>query len=712
MIRTHKGTSTSSSANPPIAKPLNNFQNFKSIYNHSINSQPDPSTSSGLEQDTLDDFRTTIEQFELFPDKIAPIPRINLKQGCYRISYIPNSPSLFTYSGTMRVDKTENTTTVSGDLYSFSLLILEAALFSKKSLSVSELPIFEFFPGYFKKLGIPIYPRKNYNSYLQVTDINFVWFPKVLFKSSKRNLSIINPHIEMTIDEWVYNKPIAGSFNGSFDSAPARTIKVLLYPKAAPSGYSGPYFEGSVYEGRIKKGKFTMGWVSKYFRKAKIEMDSVTGTTVPQSVPNAAGTENEDIRTAFQDAGWDVMISVDQTNLQVPTGQNTNNCWPNATSHAFMLNNRNPNTNLDKEWKVHLFSAPAGAGCFFGIIHDQIGDHREGSVVFPNSTFSNNTNFGTAAGQQLGAIARAYLRTAIHEIGHAFNLQHTILPGQPPADNSIMTQTGPLGNVIANAGGTFPGSIILQFNDNDKHHLNHFPDPAIRPGAMNWQAGYPGLSSGVFAPEADVDFVEYGIDELELKLTLNTNQIKLGEPLPLTWKIMNNSKETISIPDEISLESQHAYISVIDPDGNLTRVTPFTIEEGEGNYQNLESGKESEAKTNLFWSSFGFAFKKPGRHIVDVTVAWQDDNEITRGVKQTTSIWVDYPISDEDNKVASLLLDNQVGMLISLGGEAPHLKEATYLVKEAMSKYTNHPACKCIEEIKRQNKPNENENCN
>jgi hypothetical protein len=29
-----------------------------------------------------------------------------------------------------------------------------------------------------------------------------------------------------------------------------------------------------------------------------------------------------------------------------------------------------------------------------------------------------------------------------------------------------------------------------------------------------------------------------------------------------------------------------------------------------------------------------------------------------------------------------------------------------------MSKYTNHPACKCIEEIKRQNKPNENENCN
>jgi hypothetical protein len=195
-------------------------------------------------------------------------------------------------------------------------------------------------------------------------------------------------------------------------------------------------------------------------------------------------------------------------------------------------------------------------------------------------------------------------------------------------------------------------------------------------------------------------------------LISNTQQIKLGEPLPLTWKIINNSKETISIPDEISLESQHAYISVIDPDGNITRVTSFTIEEGEGNYQNLESGMELQAKTNLFWSSFGFAFKKPGRHVVSVTVAWQNDNEITRGVKQTTSVWVDYPISDEDNKVASLLLDNQVGMLISLGGEASHLKEATHLVKEVMSKYTNHPACKCIEEIKRQNKPNENENCN
>ena len=298
MMRTHKDAFTSS-ANPPIAKPLNNFQNFKSVYNHSTNSQSDPSTSLGPEQDSVDDFRTAIEQFELFPGKISPIPLINLKQGCYRISYIPNSPSLFTYSGTMRVDKTENTTTVSGDLYSFSLFILEAALSSKKSLSVLELPIFEVFPGYFKKLGIPIYPRKNYYSYLQITDIDFVRFPEVLFKSSKRNLSVINPHIELTIDEWVYNKPVAGSFNGSFDSAPTRTIKVFLYPKTAPSGYSGPYFEGSVYEGRIKKGKFTMGWVSKYFRKAKIEMDSVTGTTVPQSVPNVAGTGNEDPEKLF-----------------------------------------------------------------------------------------------------------------------------------------------------------------------------------------------------------------------------------------------------------------------------------------------------------------------------------------------------------------------------------------------------------------------------
>ena len=85
MMRTHKDAFTSS-ANPPIAKPLNNFQNFKSVYNHSTNSQSDPSTSSELEQDSVNDSRTAIEQFELFPDQISPIPLINLKQGCYRIS--------------------------------------------------------------------------------------------------------------------------------------------------------------------------------------------------------------------------------------------------------------------------------------------------------------------------------------------------------------------------------------------------------------------------------------------------------------------------------------------------------------------------------------------------------------------------------------------------------------------------------------------------
>lgn len=62
------------------------------------------------------------------------------------------------------------------------------------------------------------------------------------------------------------------------------------------------------------------------------------------------------------------------------------------------------------------------------------------------------------------------------------------------------------------------------------------------------------------------------------------------------------------------------------------------------------------------------------------------------GVKPTSEIWCDYPVSDKDNEVASLLLHEDVGKFIALGGGASHLEEAVSRIEKVKSEHSDHPA--------------------
>ena len=58
-----------------------------------------------------------------------------------------------------------------------------------------------------------------------------------------------------------------------------------------------------------------------------------------------------------------------------------------------------------------------------------------------------------------------------------------------------MTPTPGVADVLGTAR-VFPGQINLAFNDQVKRHLRHLPDPAVRPGAMDF------FGSAIAAPEA------------------------------------------------------------------------------------------------------------------------------------------------------------------------------------------------------------------
>jgi hypothetical protein len=143
-------------------------------------------------------------------------------------------------------------------------------------------------------------------------------------------------------------------------------------------------------------------------------------------------------------------------------------------------------------------------------------------------------------------------------VGHAFNQIHTEFEGGN--DNSIMTTTPRTADVLAANGMTFPEDIDLTFNETSRHHLIHQPDPYVRPGAMEF------FGLAVIAPQADQVVWPR---ELALTLEADDHPIKLSEPLPLKWTLVNKGDVPLLVPSHLDVESLTARISVTDSDDKV-----------------------------------------------------------------------------------------------------------------------------------------------
>lgn len=592
--------------------------------------------------------------------------KIDLREGCYRITFQPKMSTNIFY-GTLRVDKGGGKTVLSGDLYRF--LSPNVSVPSRVAAAASAATRPASNSIFSRPLPIPIYARGKYYSYLKVIDI------KMPTSASKCSFTLV-------AQEYVYTQPPPGAFNGTFPPAPGtRTVQLVLSPAIPLPGYTSVYFEGKLFEDATEKGTFKMGWVSSYFRRATLEIDTLKGAVAPQPVPAASGSGKEDFKTVFKTAGWNLNVIYDQKDIPVPAGVNANACWDHADLHALMTKVRKPTTDLDKEWRFHLIVVPAKMGCSRGVMYDQLGVPREGSATFSDDGYpaASSDFFGTAEGQMQRNVPRAYLRSACHEVGHGFNQIHQ--EQEDGADNSIMTTTPSVAEVLGDAStgdpGVFPDQIKLGFNEHVRHHLIHFPDIAVRPGGLTFGSGHNSLT-----PQADEDRHYFSAEDLELRLKPERAQLELGEPLRVEWELVNNSAEIIPVPSDLRLEAQYAFITVINPHGVSKPMPSFIIECEAASIINLEPQKSLVAETRLYWSSYGFAFERAGRHLIEARVLWSIAG-VPFGVRAAASVWVNFPQTNADNNAAATLLHPEVGKYVALGGGANHLTEAVARLEAA-----------------------------
>ena len=498
-----------------------------------------------------------------------------MRAGCYVIHYQPSHSVLVSFEGTLRVDRSApdggpDNLIASGDLYRKSLLLppvpVQGPVFNPIPDPGPELPgpvtgpiagpvtgpvlglhdapstavLVSKGPVRLRPLHlrprIPIFARGAYSSYLKVTSITG---PTIVAKTGACTVTIV-------AEQFDYTQPTGGSFTGSFPGSASRTVTMNLSLSATPSPAGGPSYTGRWVVGGVDRGSISLDWVSRFFRRASVEIDTLAGAVRPEPVPNGSGgTEYFD--TIYAKHGWQLSVVKDQSNVPVPAGVTATACWSSGDLHNLMTANRKPTTDLDKDWHVHLMVVPAQLGCGRGVMYDTIGVPREGCASFSDDGYptGDSSNFGAAANQEQRNVARAFLRSATHEITHTFNQIHQ--EQETAADNSIMTTTPSVADVLGGpatgAPGVFPDQINLAVNTNVRHHLNHMPDPVIRPGGWPFASwfGSPVLQAA--------DRHEFADSELSLTLTGPTTNVVLGQPIELSWTLTNGTADELVVPE-------------------------------------------------------------------------------------------------------------------------------------------------------------------
>ncbi len=587
---------------------------------------------------------------EPFSPGIATVPHLfrRLRCGCYLINYKPIGSPLVTYDGTLRVECHSNGRTASGDLYQRRSIW---GPWRPGDPFVWPQPILPFGPS--PTAGIPIFARSRYRYYLRVTRI-LEW---ITFGNK----------FTLGFEMWRFTKAIGGWNTGGTWTNQGAFTAVMSW-QTAPSGYpsSSDYLEGDVKNNTgMVVGRLKMGWVSKYLRKATVEIDRVQQSEAP--LGNGAGVDWKSVGDLI---GWDITVDESDANVAEPSGQS----WSDAELHAAMLARRDA-SNLDAEWRYHVLAVRRLDSTSRGIMYDAYGGDsnnvpREGCAISSHWVIPNAPQWGTVQGVRFGLATGPYFRTAVHETGHAMGLYHNT------ADNGYMNTTGVIANnSLAPGVVAFPGNIQWSYNSEDAKRLRHMPDIHVRPG------GTPFGTSYASTPISPTDMTEE-VEGLELSVTSLMDAVPLGAPVRIDVELRNVGDEPLFAPSTLSMKSGLVRGKVVDSAGIVRTFVPLLRCVEEQPMDVLKKDNSIRHSITLLRGAQGALFPAPGNYRIFVDVHW-DAGDVEAVVTGQADVMVT-PAEDEKHARAALKVLSTPDALLTLVFGGDHLKDGIEAIKMAL----------------------------
>lgn len=362
----------------------------------------------------------------------------------------------------------------------------------------------------------------------------------------------------------------------------------------------------------------------------------------------------------YRTAGMDCVLNIDETDL--PEDAQLSMIELNEALSA----HRRPVGDTDT-WRLWLLVGSAQKD-LFGVMFDDVLPYREGTAGFFDPVLGNLPIIAESArNKELGDVAEAFLRTLVHEAGHAFNLYH-------PKDDvhsvaigtTIMNQTGDVLK-FATVSNPYPHNVTFAFDDHNRTSLVHSPDPQVAPGWKRFGWGHGSLATGVAEPVDAMGFLGMSRQSQELSIRLTLPEVVFrGEFVTAQFVLTNESGQARNVTTAINLSQGDLRLLVKPPHEELHDVRDIIIACGDRALVTLEAGQSITGLAQIFYTNVGFTFRQTGRYVVSAELDPGDKASVVVRSEPVTVV-VRAPATPEETDIARLSLQPGVGRAFAFG---------------------------------------------
>ncbi len=442
------------------------------------------------------------------------------------------------------------------------------------------------------------------------------------------------------------------------------------------------------------KQTFLCDKTSSFLRTIDLEIDRIDGTELPKPFRTVSVRERPadlpdmvlDISGAYRRAGLDLRLLADTEVFASGAGEDAK--WDEDELHHAMQYHFSQWKN-EPQWKLYLLIATHFRlyphSLVTGIMYDnQYRDAedpypRQGAAVFYSTMREVWSNLSPAQ------FDRNFLRTCVHELGHALNLLHSFDKDRPDSLSWMnYPWRYPYGyNLPPGWNGTqqFWQQCRFEFDAEELRHLRHDALMEVIPGG----AAFGTLAHDIPAPPpaSPTNLAQMPV-ALYVRIRPERYLFHFAEPIHIELKLKNQSSGPMIVPDMLNPEFGLLEIYIRDPRGAVRPYRPLFKVCGEPRMTELPPGEKLFESILVAYGADGFYFEEPGEYQI-----WAI---YTAGGLRLRSnvlrIRVAYPQKPADEEIALYAFGREQGHVLYMRGAA-HLTRANDMLREVTERFPN-----------------------
>jgi hypothetical protein len=435
-------------------------------------------------------------------------------------------------------------------------------------------------------------------------------------------------------------------------------------------GLLGPMSAKVVFRSSPKSKSFERICIFKFrspfFRSVEFEFDSVEGlspvtqieTRAHPNCPAHLPAETLSIETTFQRAGFDVRRTGGGGKVPLSAAR-AGGTWSDMEMHDAMQAywSRFADRPQWSMWVLFAGQHDDGHG-LGGVMFDDIGpQHRQGTSIFYDSFVSEPPAADPASD---AAVDRMRFWTAVHEMGHAFNLAHSWqkelgVPWQgllnEPEVRSFMNYP----YRVSGGPTAFFADFAYAFSPGELLFMRHAPSRFVEMGNASW-FDHHGFEQANVSPEPSF--------KLELRTNRQEPTFEFLEPVVVELKLTNLLNDPQLIPERL-LQGREDLVVVIKKEGQPSRrLVPYA-------HYCLRPGiRVLQPRESLYDSLFlsvgrnGWNISEPGYYTVQVALSEKEEDVVSQPLR----LRVLPPRGYDEQLLAQDFFSDEVGRIVTFDG--------------------------------------------